>query len=67
MPKDTFPRSLAAASTLAHVIIEKHCDGMPLFRVEDRFARDGVPLDRGTMSRWLEDAGATAGATIGDR
>jgi hypothetical protein len=49
---------------LAHVAIDKHCDGLPLHRIEDRLARDGVPLDRGTMCRWLEDAGATVGATV---
>jgi transposase len=64
MPKETFPRSLAAPSMLAHVLTEKYCDGLPLHRIEDRLARDGFPLDRGTMSRWVEDAGATAGATV---
>ena len=64
MPKETFSRSMAAPSLLAHVISDKHCDGLPLHRIEDRLARDGVPVDRGTMSRWVEDAGATAGATV---
>jgi transposase len=64
MPKETFARSLAAPSLLAHVAVAKHCDGMPLFRLEDQFARDGLQLDRGTMCRWLEDAGATLGATV---
>jgi transposase len=61
---ECFPRSLAAPSMLAHVLTEKFCDGMPLHRIEDRLGRDGFPLDRGTMSRWVEDAGATAGATV---
>ena len=64
MPKQCFSRSLAAPSVLAHVITDKHCDGLPLFRIEDRFIRDGFGIDRGTLSRWLEDAGATAGATV---
>ena len=64
MPAECFPRSLAAPSMLAHVINEKHCDGLPHNRTEDRLARDGVPVDRGTMCRWTEDAGATAGATV---
>jgi transposase len=64
MPPQSFPRSLASPSLVAHVAMAKHGEGMPLFRLEDRFARDGVPLDRGTMCRWLEDAGATAGATV---
>jgi transposase len=64
MPPECFPRSLAAPSMLAHVVTDKFCDGLPLNRIEDRSARDGFPLDRGTMSRWVEDAGATAGATV---
>jgi transposase len=64
MPPECFPRSLAAPSLLAHVLGDKFCDGLPLHRIEDRLARDGFPLDRGTMSRWVEDAGATAGATV---
>jgi transposase len=64
MPFETFPRSLAAPSLLAHVIMLKYGQGMPLFRVEDGFARDGCPVDRGTMCRWVEDAGATCGATV---
>lgn len=64
MPPEAFPRSLAAPSLLGHVATEKLCKGVPLFRIEDAFTRDGTPIDRGTMSRWLEDAGATAGATV---
>jgi transposase len=64
MPQELFPRLLASASMLAHIIIDKHCDGLPLFRIEDRFTRDGFGVDRGTLSRWLEDAGATLGATV---
>jgi transposase len=64
MPKELLPRSLATPSLLARIAIDKHCDGLPLYRIEDRFARDGFTLDRGTMCRWLEEAGATAGATV---
>ncbi len=64
MPPRTFPRSLAAPSLLAHVIMRKYGAGMPLFRLEDEFGRDGCPIDRGTMCRWVEDAGATCGATV---
>jgi transposase len=64
MPDETFPRSLAAPSMLAHIIAEKHLQGLPLYRLEDRYSREGAPIDRGTMCRWLEEAGATAGATV---
>lgn len=64
MPPETFPRCIAAPSLLAHIAVQKHCDGMPLFRLEDRFDREGFRIDRGSMCRWLEDMGATFGATV---
>ena len=64
MPPECFPRSMAAPSMLAKIIVDKYCDGLPLHRIEDRSARDGLRLDRGTTCRWIEDAGATAGATV---
>ena len=64
MPPELFARSFAAPSMLAHVINEKFCDGIPFNRTEDRLERDGIALDRGTMCRWAEDAGATVGATV---
>lgn len=64
MPPRLLERSIATPSLIAHVASDKFCDGLPLYRQEDRFARLGVPIDRGTMCRWLEDTGATVGATI---
>jgi transposase len=64
LPPQVFPRSLATVSLIARIIVDKYCDGLPLHRQEDRFARLGVTLDRGTMCRWMEHAGATAGATV---
>ena len=64
VPPEIFPRAIASVSLIAHVIVDKYCDGLPLHRQEHRFARLGLPLDRGTMCRWVEHAGATLGATI---
>ena len=64
MPPRLLQRSIATPSLLAHIASDKFCDGLPLHRQEDRFARLGVPLDRGTMCRWLEEAGGIVGATI---
>lgn len=64
LPAETFERSMAAPSLMAHIISDKFADGLPLYRQEERFTRDGVDLDRGTMSRWIEDAGATLGASV---
>ncbi len=64
MPPRLLERAFATPSLIAHVASDKFCDGLPLHRQEDRFARLGVPIDRGTMCRWLEEVGATVGATI---
>ena len=64
LPPEIFPRAIASVSLIAHVIVDKYGDGLPLHRQEHRFARLGLPLDRGTMCRWVEHAGATLGATV---
>jgi len=46
MPPETLPRLLATPSLLAHVVVDKFADGLPLHRIEARFARDGVPVLR---------------------
>jgi len=63
-PVETFPGLLAAPSLLAHIAVDKHCDGLPLHRQQERFTRYGVKLDRGTMCRWMENLGNTLGATL---
>jgi transposase len=64
MPKRTFARCLAAPSLLAKILVDKYCDGLPLYRQEERFAREGFDLDRGTMCRWAEDVGMTVGCVV---
>lgn len=64
LPKELLARCLAAPSLLARILTEKSCDGLPLFRIEERFTRDGVPVDRGTMSRWMAELGGTFGSTV---
>lgn len=66
MPRETFARSLATPALLAHIIAQKYAMGLPLYRLEEQFAREGAPIDRGTMARWLADAGETFGASIVD-
>jgi transposase len=64
MPPRTFPRMLAAPSLLSKILVDKFCDGLPLYRQEQRFARESLDLDRGTMCRWIEDAGMTTGCVV---
>jgi hypothetical protein len=58
MPPRLIERSFATPPLIAHVASDKFCDGLPLHRQEDRFARLGVPIDRATMCRWCQRAGA---------
>jgi len=53
MPKPPIPGSLASASMLAYVIDKKYVDGLPLYRLEQQFARQGLQLTRQTLANWV--------------
>jgi transposase len=57
-------RCLLAPSMLAHIVVAKYGYGLPLFRIEQQFAAEGLRLARGSMSRYCEDLGATLGAVV---
>jgi transposase len=63
-PVTLFPRGLLHTSTVAHLMVAKFGLGVPHYRLERDLADQGVPLDRGTMSRYMEQAGNTLGATV---
>lgn len=63
-PETLFPRALLHTSTVAHLMVSKFGTGVPHYRLERDLADQGVPLDRGTMGRYVEHAGNTLGATI---
>lgn len=58
-PRPTQPldKALPGAGLLAAVAVGKYCDHLPLYRLEDVFARHGVELSRATLCRWAR-AGA---------
>ena len=64
LPRELFRRGLLAPSMIAHVLAAKYMMGVPFYRLEQKFELEGVPLDRGTMCRYAEDAGATLGAIV---
>jgi transposase len=64
MPDEMLPESLGAPSLCAHVIMENIGKGMPLFRLEDSFSRDGVTVDRATLCRWKKLIGDRLGQTV---
>lgn len=57
-PSRPIPRGLAGAGLLAHVMVSKYCDHLPLYRLSRIFAREGVHIDRATMAGWVEQVHA---------
>jgi transposase len=41
---------------LAHVVVAKYADALPLYRQSVIYARDGVDLDRSTLAYWVSRA-----------
>ena len=64
VPKELFRRGLLAPSMIAHLLVSKYMMGVPFYRLEQKFKLEGFALDRGTMCRYAEDAGATLGAIV---
>jgi transposase len=56
MPALPILRGQAGAGLLAHVLIAKFCDHLPLYRQAEIYARDGVDLDRATLASWVGKA-----------
>jgi transposase len=46
-------RGLAGPGLLAHVLVAKYADHLPLYRQVEIYARAGVDLDRSTMADWV--------------
>ena len=46
----------AGAGLLAHVLVGKYCDHLPLYRQSGIYAREGVDLDRSTLADWVGKA-----------
>src|SRR6202162_1729033 len=46
-------RGMGGPGLLAHVLVSKYCDHLPLYRQSEIYAREGVELDRSTMAEWV--------------
>jgi transposase len=53
MPSLPIERGIPGPGLLAHVLISKYCDHLPVYRQSMIYARDGVELDRSTMADWV--------------
>src|SRR3984957_17874063 len=46
-------RGIAGPGLLAHVLVSKYADHLPLYRQSEIYAREGVELDRSTLADWV--------------
>jgi transposase len=56
MPSLPIERGRPGAGLLAHVLVGKYADHLPLYRQAEIYARDGVDLDRSTLADWVGKA-----------
>ena len=56
-PDSVVPGGLPTEALLAHLAVSKYCDGLPLYRQVQILERDGIHLDRATLSDWMGRGG----------
>ncbi len=56
MPPSVLPGTQASAQLIAHVMVSKYLDGLPLYRQEKIAARSKIDLPRAKLARWLIDS-----------
>src|SRR5580692_3039016 len=64
-PSRPIERGLAGPGLLAHVLVSKYCDHLPLYRQSQIYAREGIDLDRSTLADWVGGASALLEPLVG--
>jgi transposase len=52
-PSRPIERGVAGPGLLAHVLVSKYGDHLPLYRQSEIYAREGVEIDRSTLAEWV--------------
>ena len=55
-PSRPIERGLAGPGLLAHVLVSKFADHLPLYRQSEIYARQGVAIERSTLAGWVGPA-----------
>jgi transposase len=58
-PHRPVERSMAGPGLLAHVLVSKYGDHLPLYRQSDIYDREGLDLSRSTLANWVGGAAYT--------
>jgi len=53
LPSRPIERGRPGPGLLAHVLVSKYADHLPLYRQSQIYAREGVDVDRSTMADWV--------------
>jgi transposase len=57
-PLRPIAKGIAGPGLLAHVLVSKYADHLPLYRQSEIYARAGVELERSTLADWVGGAAA---------
>jgi transposase len=57
-PARLIPGGLPTEALVAHVVVSKHADHLPLYRQSQILARQGVEIERSTLADWVGAAAA---------
>ncbi|MEE4146290.1 MAG: IS66 family transposase [Halieaceae bacterium] len=55
-PERPICRGMAGPGLLAHVLVSKYCDHLPLYRQSQIYAREGVDIPGSTLSDWIRQS-----------
>ena len=64
MPSLPIERGQPGTGLLAHILVSKYCDHLPLYRQSGIYAREGVDLDRAIMASWVGKVTALASPLV---
>ena len=53
MPAPALPGSIASASAIAYIMVQKYMFGLPLYRLEQQWKLLDIDVSRQTMANWI--------------
>jgi transposase len=57
LPAHVIDKGIPTAGLLAHIMVAKFADHLPLYRQEKIFGRAGLPIARSTLAQWVGNCG----------
>lgn len=64
LPERTIPKSMVEPGFLAHVLVSKFCDNIPLHRQEGIFKREGFRVACSTLGEWVDASTSLLGHIV---